>query len=325
MRFERTEIKTGIFFVVTFGLLLLVVLYLAAPDVFSKRKEFEIFFDNAGGLKPGAAVNLAGRKIGQVLSIESPVAKKVRPRPEMEVLAVLRVDANAKVFRDATARMVAYGLLAEVQIDFVRGNEESGLATSGDTFIGEREGGINDTANKAIKTLEPLAAAAEGTLKDLKVTVGTLNAFFGQGSDLQASIANIRKVGENLGNLTAKDAALAAAIENIKTLTGKLSSDDGSLLQAIAKLKDAADQLTAKQRLAETIDNLRSAAARLDRLLSGVEPQLRGTVRNVEQLTDTLKRQPWRVIWPTTKKYPEDSQPKPTPTPPPKPPRKKKR
>lgn len=315
MRFERTEIKTGIFFVLTFGTLLLMVLYLAAPDVFSKRKEFEIFFDNAGGLKPGAAVNLAGRKIGQVLSIESPVAKKLRPKPEMEVLAILRVEANAKVYRDASARMVAYGLLAEFQIDFVRGNEESGLAESGTTFIGEREGSINDAAYKAIKTLEPVASAAEQTIKELRVTVGTLNAFFGQGSDLQASITNIRKVGENLGNLTAKDGALGAAIENIKVLSGKLAADDGSLLQTLAKLKDAAEQLTAKQRLAETLTSLRNAAAKAERLIGGLEPQLRGTLRNVEQLTDTVKRQPWRVIWPTTKKYPEDDQPKPVPAP----------
>lgn len=313
MRFERTEIKTGIFFVLTFGILLLVVLYLAAPDVFKQRREFEIFFDNAGGLKPGAAVNLAGRKIGQVISIESPVAKKLRPRPDMEVLAILRVDASARVFRDASARMVAYGLLAELQIDFVRGNEESGLAESGTTFIGEREGSINDSASKAIKTLEPVAAAAEATIKDLRVTVGTLNAFFGQGSDLQASITNIKRVGENLGHLTEKDGALGLAIENIRVLSGKLASDTGSLMQTLAGLKEATDQLTKKKQLEQTLASLRAAAAKAERLIGGLEPKLAGTLRNVEQLTDTLKRQPWRVIWPSTKKYPEDNLPQPAP------------
>lgn len=313
MRFERTEIKTGIFFVVTFGALLLVVLYLTAPDVFKQRKEFEIFFDNAGGLKPGAAVNIAGRKIGQVISIESPVAKRLRPKPEMEVLAVLRVDAAAKVYRDASARMVAYGLLAEYQIDFVRGNEEAGLAENGSTFIGERDGSIADAANKAIKTLEPVAEAAEATIKELRVTIGTLNTFFGQGSDLQASITNIRRVGENIGNLTAKDGSLGAALDNIKSLTAKLSADDGSLMQTIGKLKEAADQLIAKKQLQEALGSLRSAAAKADRVIGKIEPQLAATLRNVEQLTDTLKRQPWRVIWPTTKTYPEPAPALPAP------------
>ena len=117
--------------------------------------------------------------------------------PDFEVLVRIRVDRSAKVYRDAVARMGSNGLLAEMMIDFVQGNEESGLAERGSTFIGERQLDVSSVAAKAIKTLEPVAAAAEATLKDLKVTVGTLNGFFGQGSDLQASISNIRRVGEN--------------------------------------------------------------------------------------------------------------------------------
>ncbi len=313
MRFERSEIKTGLFFVITFGLLLAVVLFLTAPEVFKSLKEFEVFFDNAGGLKTGAAVNIAGRKIGQVVRIESPVPKKLRPtkQPDFEVLAIVRVDAGAKVYRDASARMVAYGLLAEFQIDFVHGNEESGLAEKGTTFIGERDGGVAEVAGKAIKTLEPLAQAAEQTIKDLRQTVGTLNAFFGQGSDLQASITNIRRIGENVGAITTKDGALDQALINLRELTGKLAVDDGPLIQAIVKLKDAIDQVTAKGALTKTVQNLRDASARLDRMLMRVDPDLTSTLRNTNQLTDTLKRQPWRVIFPVTKKYPEDDLPKP--------------
>ncbi len=317
MRFERSEIKTGVFVVATFGLLLLVVLYLSAPGIFRDEKEFEIFLDNTGGLKPGAAVNLAGRKIGQVLSIESPVPKKLRPtsQPTYEVLVSLRVDATARVYRDASARIVAFGLLAEYQVDFVKGNEESGLAERGSTFIGEREGSLTDAAAKAIKTLEPVALAAETTLKDLRVTIGTLNGFFGQGSELQTSITSIRHVGENITMLTAKDGSLGIALENIRQLTGKLAADKGDLMVTLAKLKDAADQLVAKRQLAEAISNLRGFAEGANRALAKLEPALSSTLHNMEQLTDTLKRQPWRVIFPVTKKYPDDNAPRATPTP----------
>ena len=36
-------------------------------------------------------------------------------------------------------------------------------------------------------------------------------------------------------------------------------------------------------------------------------------VENAKQFTDTLKHQPWRLIYPSTKKYPEDEQAKPPP------------
>jgi phospholipid/cholesterol/gamma-HCH transport system substrate-binding protein len=321
MKFERTEVRTGIFFVATFGLLLGVVLLLTAPGLFRSLKEFEVFFDNAGGLKPGASVNLGGRKIGQVLEIESPVPKVLRPtqHPDYEVLVKIQVDRNAKVYRDAVARMGANGLLAEMMIDFIQGNEESGLAQRGDTFIGERQPDVGSVAAKAIKTLEPVAAAAESTLKDLKVTISTLNAFFGQGSDLQASIANIRRVGENFAVLSNKDGALGIALENIRTMTEKLASEGGPLNQTLIKARDAMDQLSKDKALEKTLANIRAASARLESLLAGVQPKLTQTATNVEQLTDTLKRQPWRVIFPATKSYPEDAAPKATPKPTPTP------
>lgn len=318
MKFERKEVRTGIFFVATFGLLLGVVLFLTAPGLFRPLKEFEVFFDNAGGLKPGASVNLGGRKIGQVLEIDSPVPRVLRPtqHPDFEVLVKIRVDRSARVYNDAVARMGSNGLLAEMMIDFVQGNEESGLAQRGSTFIGERQLDVGSVAAKAIKTLEPVAAAAESTLKDLKVTIGTLNAFFGQGSDLQASISNIRRVGENFAAVSGKDGALGLSLENIRALTEKLGAEDGPLMQTLKKARDAMAQLSKDNALEKSIANLRAVTDRADRLLSTLQPKLNQTMTNVEELTDTLKRQPWRIIYPTTKKYPaDDAPPAPTPKP----------
>lgn len=318
MKFERSEVRTGIFFVATFGLLLGVVLFLTAPGLFRSLKEFEVFFDNAGGLKPGASVNIGGRKIGQVLEIDSPVPKALRPtqHPDFEVLVKIRVDSNARVYRDAVARMGSNGLLAEMMIDFVQGNEESGLAERGSTFIGERQLDVSSVAAKAIKTLEPVAAAAEATLKDLKVTIGTLNAFFGQGSDLQASISNIRRVGENMASISSKEGSLGVAMENVRILTERLASDDGPLTQALKKARDAMDQLSKDNALQKTLANIRLVSERLERLLASLQPKLNQTAANAEQLTDTLKRQPWRIIYPTTKQYPEDTaEPTPSPSP----------
>ena len=40
----------------------------------------------------------------------------------------------------------------------------------------------------------------------------------------------------------------------------------------------------------------------LDRL----GPDLEATLSNAKDFTGTLRTQPWRLIWPTTKKYPEE-------------------
>jgi len=39
--------------------------------------------------------------------------------------------------------------------------------------------------------------------------------------------------------------------------------------------------------------------------------QVPQVIQNAEQFTDTLKREPWRLLWPATKSYPGDEKPPP--------------
>ncbi len=79
MNVIRQEIRTGLLVIFSLTVLVLVVLYLGAPGVFVPQRTFYIFVENAGGLKQGADVALAGRKIGQVMQLFSPVALEKRP------------------------------------------------------------------------------------------------------------------------------------------------------------------------------------------------------------------------------------------------------
>jgi hypothetical protein len=37
------------------------------------------------------------------------------------------------------------------------------------------------------------------------------------------------------------------------------------------------------------------------------DSKMSDAIKNADQFTDTIKRQPWRLIWPSTKTYPEDA------------------
>ena len=52
--------------------------------------------------------------------------------------------------------------------------------------------------------------------------------------------------------------------------------------------------------LARTIKN---ANTFIETLNNSKIPQV---IKNTEQITDTLKREPWRLVWPSTKLYPGD-------------------
>jgi hypothetical protein len=58
------------------------------------------------------------------------------------------------------------------------------------------------------------------------------------------------------------------------------------------------------QNFRESSDTLKGIMADLNRL----GPDLKAAGTNVKELTETVKTQPWRLIWPSTKKYPQDEQ-----------------
>ena len=316
MTFEKNEVRTGLLVLITLGVLVAVLLLVGAPGLFRKQKNYSIFFDNAAGVKPGASVLLAGRKIGQVLTIASPVPRNLRPTkaPEAEVRIEVRLVEDAKVYRDATARMSQLGLLGEQVIDFIEGNESSGLAENGYTFLGERRPDFSESIPKVIRVLEPVASNATLTLDDLRKTIGSLNVFFDKGGELQGALAEIKNVGANLAATTAKEGSLGKSLDNIQKLTAGLQDEHGELQTALANLRRTTEQLTADGNLKKTLDNFESASSRANRtmkdanaLVSSITPTLSQAATNFNEMTDTLKRQPWRLFWPGTKKYPEET------------------
>src|SRR6188768_3661657 len=75
MQLRRNEILTGVLVLVTLAILTGTLVLLGAPGLFRPLVTYRIYMDNAAGIKLGAPVLLAGRKIGQVAKLYSPVSK----------------------------------------------------------------------------------------------------------------------------------------------------------------------------------------------------------------------------------------------------------
>ena len=66
MQLQRSEFLTGALVLITVAVLTAILILLGAPGLFRPLVTYKIYFDNAAGIKLGAPVLLAGRKIGQV-------------------------------------------------------------------------------------------------------------------------------------------------------------------------------------------------------------------------------------------------------------------
>jgi ABC-type transporter Mla subunit MlaD len=253
---------------------------------------------------------LAGRKIGQVAKLYSPVSKEESQRavdvtkslreaeanatpapekaPRYEVRVDVQVDRGALLYRDSKARMITLGLLGEVAIDFTEGTESSGRAKSGEVFAGERVPDFGEAIAKMLDIIAPVATEATATFKQLELTAQNLSHITDETSELNLALGQFKNLGEHLNQLTGPESALSSSLSNLNQITTDLTKNDN---------------------IAVTLQNLRGSSEKLKSTLTSLGPSLQESAENVKDATATLKSQPWRLVWPSTKKYPEKAQP----------------
>ena len=306
MQLEKNEILTGLLVIGTIGVIAFLLVLLGAPGLFRPLVTYGVYFDNAAGVKPGAVVMLAGRKIGQVQKLYSPLtpaeekqaqqaaaihpsepSASPSPSPRFEARVDVQVDKSAMIYRDARAQMIQLGLLGDMAIDFTQGTQQSGRAKKGDTFAGERTPDLGEAAAKMLEVIKPVANEATNTMKDLQNTAQNLNKLTDQNSELNLALTQFKTFGEHLSGLTGPDSALSHSLTNIEKISTSLTENDN---------------------IEVTLRNLRSSSEKLKVATTELQP----AGENIKQFSETIKTQPWRLIWPSTKKYAEAS-PSPAP------------
>lgn len=217
MQIHKNELTTGILVIITAVIFTGAIIIIGMPGVLKPLNTYHVYFDNAMGIRPGAPVLLAGREIGKVSKLSSPIPLNQRPpgHLDFEVMIDLQVERKAEIYRTVTVNLTQQGLMGQQVINFVHGEETSGHAKDKTTFVGERIPDISESVSRDIK------------------------------------------------RLTGPESDLALTIKNVKTLTDTLNQSN-----------------------------------------------IAGVINNTEQLTNTLKREPWRLLWPGTKSYPGDKKQK---------------
>ena len=133
-----------------------------------------------------------------------------------------------------------------------------------------------------LEVIKPVAAEATNTMKDLQQTADNLNRLTDQNSELNLALTQFKTFGEHLSDLTAPDSALSHSLTKIEKISASLTENDN---------------------IEVTLQNLRTSSERLKIATNELQP----AGENIKQFSETIKTQPWRLIWPSTKQYPEAS------------------
>ncbi len=306
MQLRRNEIMTGLLVLSTVAVLTFILIMLGAPGLFRPLVTYRLYFDNAAGIKLGAPVLLAGRKVGQVKSLNSPVSRDEAARaleaaanlgtvtgpegsgpkalPRFEARIDVEVDRSAVVYKNSTVRLMTLGLLGETAIDISGGNDRSGRAEGGQVFAGNRVPDFGEAIAKLLGIVAPVATEATATFKTLQNTAANLNKITDENSPLTLALGNFKIFTEHLNEITAPESNLS---------------------KSLAHIEDLSNQLTKNDNITVTLANFRDSSEKLKDALDSLSPELKETISNTKDFTATLRSQPWRLIWPSTKKYPE--------------------
>jgi phospholipid/cholesterol/gamma-HCH transport system substrate-binding protein len=293
---KETAIEVKVGALVLFSLALLVAFVLALGDFsFGDGFTFEVEFNNAGGLKPGADVAIAGINVGKVESLRFNTNPTVS-ESAVGVTAVLSVDQEQAdaIREDSDFFITTRGVLGEPYIEIVTRSLDAPPIEKDAILRGvdpPRMDIIVAKASELLTSLTDLLDNPEIQTKDLISNTAslakTLDTFLTENrSDLDQTVDNVRDGSDEARQLLA---ALNVAVEDGQGLQRTLNDVGTTAKNARnisakvdGKIDPVLDDVTV------TAENARKISESADRLLVDNEPKIAASIDNVETSTRRL-------------------------------------
>jgi phospholipid/cholesterol/gamma-HCH transport system substrate-binding protein len=262
---ERSiEVKVGALILVSMVILGAFILVMGGLS-FEKTYTVYVDFDNPGGLQTGAAVRIAGVKVGSVKALEFQ-GGKVDPKSGRRVLVRASVAIEQKVkdaiHDDADFYVTTQGVLGEQFMAIEPGTLERPILQEGatvkgidppriDLFLAKAYELLDVTVNGIKNNREVLSSIATNTASLLK----GLNVLITENKDrIDRIVANVEDMTVEAKQLThdvrtnyVDSPKLLRTIDNIDKLTTQIQGDTGPML------KDAREALANLNRVSSTV------------------------------------------------------------------------
>ena len=269
-----SQLKVGLIVIASLALLSVLLLFMSSAagfSLFQKQLTARAYFNDAEGLKAGAAVNLDGVPVGEVRKVQIVTDPARRSVP---VLVILRLSPKYRhsLKTDTKATLSTVGVLGDTVVQ---------LASQAATGPEMPDGAELATANEP--SINDVVKSSQGTVQSLNVILDKLNHTV---DGLQAGQGT---VGQLLTNRELYDSA-NRTINQLNTLTGNINHGRGTVGKLLSdeslynKLNDTATKLdqvatnlsggkgsAGKLLTDETLyDNLNTTLTNTNALLKGV-------------------------------------------------------
>jgi phospholipid/cholesterol/gamma-HCH transport system substrate-binding protein len=283
---ERSiEVKVGALILVALVILGAFILLMGGLS-FEKTYTVYVDFDNPGGLQSGAAVRIAGVKVGSVKALDFQ-GGKIDPKTGRRVLVRASVGIEQRVkdaiHDDADFYVTTQGVLGEQFMAIEPGSVDRPILQEGatvkgidppriDLFLAKAYELLDVTVNGIKNNRETLSSIATNTASLLK----GLNVLVTENKDrIDRIVANVEEMTVEAKQLThdarvnyVDSPKVLRTVDNIDKLTTQIQSDTGPLL------KDAREALANLNRVSATVGDPKE------------QEKIRKTLQDVAQLAE---------------------------------------
>jgi len=265
-----SQLRVGLTVVIASAtLMVLIFLMSGTGGWFTRKIMLRSYVDNAGGLREGAPVRLAGVDIGNVTGI-----RIVGGKPATPVEVTMKVNTNYKfnLRKDSVTMLSTAGILGETYIDVDSSAAKGPEAADGDTLAAKQQPDIQDVVR-----------ASQGTLQNIDTLlkrVDRIVAFIESGQGSIGKVIYDPALYNQLNATVVEFKGLVDDIQNGKGSLGPLFTSDEVYKKAVA----AIDKLNV------IVDELQQGKGTAGKLLK--DPVLfdnaNKTIANIRQVTDDM-------------------------------------
>ena len=250
-------------------LMVLIFLMSGTGGWFTSKITIRSYFDNAGGLREGAPVRLAGVDIGNVKGIRIVTGKPLTP---VEVTMKVNTKYSFNLRKDSVTLLSTAGILGETYVDVDSKTAKGPEAGDGDILAAHEQPQIEDVVRASQSTLE--------NIDILLKRVDRIMAFIESGQGSIGKVIYDPALYNQLNATVLEFKGLVDDIQNGKGSLGPLFTSDEMYKKAVG----AIDKLNV------IIDDLQQGKGAAGKLLK--DPELydnaNKTIANVRQITDDI-------------------------------------
>jgi len=227
------------------------------------------YFDNAGGLREGAPVRLAGVDIGNVTSMRIVAGKPTTP---VEIMMKVNLKYRFNLRKDSITLLSTAGVLGETFVDIDSSAAKGPEVTDGDTLAAREQPDIQDVVR-----------ASQGTLQNMDALLKRLDSI----------VAFVESGKGSIGKVVYSPALydqLSATVAEFKGLMDQVQSGKGSLGPLLTSDEAYKKAMAAIDKINALADDLQQGKGTAGKLLKDTElyDNANKTMANVRQLSDDI-------------------------------------